>query len=168
MPTVTPVSLPRDSALHPLHTEADFWDAYAAPLSDPSLSPLAIAHRTFGSTPAWVNFLLRLRDRLVALVGLRGVGTMTTAPGKPLDAYRIGDRLAIFTIIALGPQEIILGIDDSHLDVRVALIKPTDAPGTYVTATVVKTHNWLGKAYMLPVARIHPIIVRAMMRRVRL
>lgn len=168
MPIRPLTSLPADSDLCALRSSADFWDAYSAPLRDISLTPLAIAQHTFGKTPAWVNALLHLRDRLIALVGIRAVGAMTIDPSKPLAAYRVGDRLAIFNIFALSDREIVLGINDTHLDVRVALIKPADAPGTYVTATVVKTHNWLGRLYMVPVARGHPIIVRAMMRKARL
>jgi hypothetical protein len=34
-----------------------------------------------------------------------------------------------------------------------------------VVSTVVHVHNWLGRIYMVPVGRIHPFVVRAMMRR---
>ncbi|WP_395824739.1 DUF2867 domain-containing protein [Elstera sp.] len=164
MPKVTAVALPPESLLAPLYAKADFCDAWAIDLVDPNLSALAIAHKTFAATPPWVNGLLALRDRIVALVGLRGAGSMKASLQKPLVDYRPGDKLGIFKIFSLTEAELILGIDDSHLDVRVSILKPADAPGTYVTATLVQIHNRLGRLYMVPVGRVHPFIVRAMMR----
>jgi hypothetical protein len=34
-----------------------------------------------------------------------------------------------------------------------------------VVSTVVKVHNWLGRLYMAPVGQIHPLVVKALMRR---
>lgn len=165
MPKITTVALSPESQLTPYRAKADFYDAYRVALVDPSLSALAIAHKTFAATPPWVSGLLALRDRFVALFGLRGAGSMKAGLKKPLADYRPGDQLGIFKIFSLTEAELILGIDDSHLDVRVSILKPADAPGTYITATLVQIHNRLGRLYMVPVGRVHPFIVRAMMRR---
>ena len=91
---------------------------------------------------------------------------MTVLTGKPAGDYRTGDRLGIFSIFSTAPDELVLGIDDRHLDVRVSVLKQGGGGRpSYVISTVVKVHNWLGRAYMLPVGRIHPLVVKAMMRR---
>jgi Protein of unknown function (DUF2867) len=60
---------------------------------------------------------------------------------------------------------LLLGIDDKHLDVRVSVFKDGRSAPSYVVSTVVHVHNLLGHLYMVPVGRIHPLVVRAMMRR---
>jgi hypothetical protein len=109
---------------------------------------------------------MSIRNFLVRRLGLKDVGAMDGAADKPADAYKIGDRLGIFTIFGMSENELVLGIDDSHLDVRVSVLKvPRDRPTRYVLSTAVKTHNRLGRFYMAPVGRIHPFVVKALMRR---
>lgn len=163
---ITVTEIPTTSALRGSLARASFWDAYEAPLRNGALSPTEIALKSFGATPLWVSWLMALRNGLVRLVGLKSVGALAVGSDKPASAYRVGDRLGIFTIQAMSDAEILMGIDDRHLDVRVSIVKP-EAGETprYVVSTVVRVHNALGRLYMLPVGRIHPLIVRAMMRR---
>ncbi len=166
LPDVAETRVPSDSALHPTLAAADFHDAYAAPLSDASLTPVEIFLRAIKATPAWVSRLMAIRNSLVRRLGLKDLGAMDRAAKRPADAYQVGDRLGIFTIFGMSDNELVLGIDDSHLDVRVSVSKaPSDRPTRYVISTVVKTHNWLGHGYMAPIGRIHPFVVRALMRR---
>jgi hypothetical protein len=166
MAPVVASTVPAASALRSWLADADFHDAWEAPLRDPALSPTEIFLRAAGAAPAWVGLAMALRNRVVRLFGLKDVGSMRRAGGRPAAAFRPGDRLGIFTIISSDADELVLGIDDSHLDVRVSVSKPTGAPATsYVVATAVRVHNILGRAYMVPVSRAHPLVVRAMMRR---
>jgi hypothetical protein len=90
---------------------------------------------------------------------------MKTA-ARPADTYQVGDRLGIFSIFGKTENELLLGIDDNHLDVRVSLLKSQrNGVPHYVLSTVVKVHNLLGRLYMAPVGRIHPFVVRSMMAR---
>lgn len=163
---ITVTEIPTTSALRGSLARASFWDAYEAPLRNGALSPTEIALKSFGATPLWVSWLMALRNGLVRLVGLKSVGALAVGSDKPASAYRVGDRLGIFTIQAISDAEILMGIDDRHLDVRVSIVKPeAGAEPRYVVSTVVRVHNALGRLYMLPVGRIHPLVVRAMMRR---
>lgn len=165
MSAVMSVAVPAESALHPSLAKASFHDAYSAPLSDGALTPTEIFLRTIDATPRWVSGLMAIRNRVVRLFGLKDVGSMSRGARKPASAYRIGDRIGIFTIVAIREDELLLGIDDSHLDVRVAVTKPWgDRSRRYVVSTVVNVHNSMGRAYMVPVGAIHPFIVRALMR----
>jgi len=166
MAPVVATSVPAASALLPWLAGADFHDAWEAPLRDPALSPTEIFLRAARATPAWVGLAMALRNRVVRLFGLKDVGSMRAADGRPAAAFRPGDRLGIFTIISSDADELVLGIDDSHLDVRVSVSKPGGALATsYVFATAVRVHNLLGRAYMVPVGRAHSFVVRAMMQR---
>jgi hypothetical protein len=165
MSVISAVSIPVESALRARLADASFHDAYSAPLSDSSLTPTEIFLRTVGATPRWVSVLMTIRNALVRQIGLKDVGAMRVGAAKPAGAYRLGDRLGIFTIFAMSDEELLLGIDDSHLDVRVAVTKPEGARSRrYVVSTVVHVRNAVGRAYMVPVARIHPFVVRATMR----
>jgi Protein of unknown function (DUF2867) len=162
---VTATTVPNDSALQPSLADADFYDAYEAPLSTAKLSPTEIFLRASRSTPKWVDDLMAIRNRIVRLFGLKDVGAMKVATKAP-DAYEVGDRLGIFSVFGKTEKELLLGIDDRHLDVRVSVLK-SERKGLphYVVSTVVHVHNLLGRIYMAPVGRIHPFVVRSMMGR---
>ncbi len=108
---------------------------------------------------------MALRNVIVRQIGLKDVGPMMALTDKPAQDYRVGDRLGIFSITGSTASELLLGIDDRHLDVRVSVLKQGGVRPSLVISTVVKVHNWLGRAYMAPVGRIHPLVVKALMRR---
>jgi Protein of unknown function (DUF2867) len=162
---VTETTVPDDSALQPWLAGADFYDAYQAPLTTATLSPTEIFLRASRTTPRWVEDLMAIRNRIVRLFGLKDVGAMKTEP-RSADSYQVGDRLGIFSIFGKTENELLLGIDDSHLDVRVSVLKSQrNGIPHYVLSTVVHVHNLLGRVYMAPVGRIHPFVVRSMMAR---
>lgn len=160
MRSVRTIAFPPESRLFARLGEATYHDAYEADLDDPGLNATEIARRAFRSTPEWVEALLALRNRIVAPLGVMAVGRL----GDEIDgAAEPGERFSIFQVEVADRDELVLGIDDSHLDVRISFLK-RKAAGTYVIASWVKTHNALGRVYMLPVGRVHKAIVRLMMR----
>jgi hypothetical protein len=168
MQTVSAAEMPEECALRGMLVGAHFSHACRMPLASASLTPPEIFLRYLKATPAWVERALALRNAIVRQIGLKDVGPMTPLTEKPAADYRVGDRLGIFTIFGSTPDELLLGIDDSHLDLRVSVLKQGGARPSYIISTVVKVHNWLGRAYMLPVGPIHPLIVKTMMRRAAL
>jgi hypothetical protein len=162
MRSVRTIAFPPESRLVPRLAEASYHDAYEADLSDAALTALQIARAAFRSTPEWVEALVALRDRMVAPLGLKTVGRL----GERLEAGEApGEPFSIFHIESVDDDELVLAIDDAHLDVRLSFLKRRAGQGaTYVIATVVETHNRLGRLYMLPVGRAHKAIVRLMMR----
>ncbi|KAF2989258.1 DUF2867 domain-containing protein (plasmid) [Methylocystis sp. MJC1] len=166
MNEVLAATTPGESALRSWLAHADFHDAWSTPLRNGALTPTEIFLRASRTAPAWIGWLMALRNWIVRQIGLKDVGSMSDATGKAADAYRIGDRLGIFTIMGLTANELLLGIDDSHLDVRVSVMKTGQggAPKC-VVSTIVLVHKWIGHVYMVPVGRIHPLVVKAMLRR---
>jgi hypothetical protein len=165
MTQVIATTVPDDSVLQAWLAGADFFDAYEAPLTSAMLSPTEIFLRASRSTPRWVDRLMAIRNRIVRLFGLKDVGAMKAAT-RSTDSYQVGDRLGIFSVFGKTENELLLGIDDRHLDVRVSVLKSQrDGLPHYVVSTVVHVHNLLGRIYMAPVGRIHPFVVRSMMAR---
>ena len=165
MTTVAVSRTPEASLLAPFLDGSDFVDAYEIALADPKETPAQLFARALAFSPPWVDAALRLRDSLVRPFGIRTVGAMRS-DRRPPFAPKVGDAFGIFTVFAIRPDELLLGIDDRHLDVRVSIAKQTDPLGARaVVSTAVRNHNWLGRLYMIPVARIHPLVVRAMLKR---
>jgi len=155
------------SEIYPSSRDASFCDAYrisVPPNHDPMLK---LAMQVMGSTPAWVEFLMSCRNRIVSLLGLKNLGAMSNLNRtKPLEAYAIGDRIGIFTLVYLARDEVIMGDNDKHLNVQVSIYRQHTPQGCDLTvATVVHNHNWLGRLYMVFVAPAHKVIVRAMLKR---
>jgi len=166
MATIAKTDVPVESVLRAALVDASFHDAYEVPLRNPALSPIGIFLHLFRTTPGWVSWLMAVRNRAAGWFGLKDVGALSAVSGKSAELYKVGDRLGIFSIFAMTDSELLLGIDDSHLDVRVSILKRGGARGvTCIVSTVVHVHNRLGRLYMLPVGRIHPIVVKAMIRR---
>ena len=155
------------SEIYPSSRNASFCDAYrisVPPNHDPMLK---LAMQVMGSTPAWVEFLMSCRNKIVSLLGLKNLGAMSNLNRtKPLEAYAIGDRIGIFTLAYLAQDEVIMGDNDKHLNVQVSIYRQHTPRGCDLTVTtVVHNHNWLGRLYMVFVAPAHKVIVRAMLKR---
>ncbi|MTW13528.1 DUF2867 domain-containing protein [Pseudoduganella eburnea] len=144
--------------------DAYFHDCYRIDAPDAGASALETYLQVVRQTPGWVNRLMALRNRIVGLVGLKNLGHLgAPGAGKQAAQYRVGDRVGIFSLLYLSPDEVLLGDSDKHLDVVVSVCKAPQ--GAVSVSTVVHVHNWLGKLYMLPVTPLHKIIVRAMLKR---
>jgi len=142
---------------------AYFFDCYSVELAPDSRTPLELYLSVVSRTPRWIEFLMSVRNRIVALFGLKNVGALSgLKPNKPASAYRIGDQAGIFKLLELHEQEVVLGETDKHLDVKVSVTKQ-DKPGTTTVSvsTVVHVHNALGRLYMFFVTPAHRIIAPA-------
>lgn len=140
MTRTTKSTLPRDALLHAYVQQGDFLDCYACPtwLSVDEVAARAMAF------PFWARALLRLRNILVAPLGLSG-------------AVPEGAKIGPFPIDERNGREIILGFDDSHLNFRISVL--ADGTTAYC-ATWVHTHNWLGRIYLAAIMPFHVLILR--------
>ena len=166
MTRVTQIPFPAESQLQPLLAGAHYHDAFAADLADPGLTPLEIMARFGRAFPAWGEGLMRVRNGVVKHLGIRDVGAFRKAGDDQPEEAAVGGRLGIFRVLAMDEAELVLGVDDSHLDVRVSVLKRGAGTGaSYVMGSVVTTHNRLGRLYMVPVGPMHRLVVRETMRR---
>lgn len=123
----------------------DWADAHAVtcPRGMPT-DPQVWADAVFRDPPAWVVAAMRLREALVELVGIDRGGPSS------------------FDTVARGPDEVLLGTDERHLDFRASVLRE---PERVVVSTVVALHGARGRAYFALVRRVHPVLVRAMLSR---
>ena len=137
-------------------------------MDDPQCPALGLLLHAASQSPQWVERLMGLRNRIVAVVGLKNLGVLRGVDSsKPLADYRPGQRVGIFTLISVSDDEVVLGDQDKHLDVVVSVLRlPLDGQGQREAAftTAVYVHGWLGRLYMLPVAPMHRRIVPAVLR----
>ena len=116
-----------------------------------SIEPEEAARLLFSGGPRWLGWLMALRNRVVARLGLRVVAD-GARPGLP------------FEVRGRSPDELLLGEDDSHLDFRVSVLRHD---GGMVVATAVRQHNRLGRAYFALVRPFHRVVVRSLLVRLR-
>jgi hypothetical protein len=164
-PRVQKVDLPSSTLLARVFPHIDYADAYAVRLPNGAPHDLdTIVRAALGTVPGWVALLMRLRDRIVGMVGLKTAGQ--PAPRNHSQAtFQVGDRLGIFRVFDRSEDELLLGEDDRHLDFRVSILVKNDRGTDWaIVSTVVRFNSWLGRAYFLPVRPFHQLIVPAMLR----
>ena len=108
-----------------------------------------IANHLF-KMPKWVDGLMKIRHLLVRSFGLK-----TAKEAEP-------DK--IFPVIAQTENEIVMGINDRHLNFRVSVLIDREKSYIYLT-TLVQYNNRFGEAYFLLVKPFHNLIVRSVMKR---
>jgi hypothetical protein len=142
----------------PLLAGAQFVDAYRVEMDGAALDAREAARRMFARSPRWAEALLNLRNLVVAPLGLKTSGAGERAAGG---------MIGIFPVVSETPERLVAGFNDSHLDFRVVVDVMPAGAGQQVTATtLVRTHNWLGRAYLAIILPFHRLIVRSMLRRV--
>jgi Protein of unknown function (DUF2867) len=137
---------------------AQFADAFRIAVEGRSLDARGAAQRMMGRSPRWIKTLLSLRNALVAPFGLKISGAGEKAAGG---------AIGLFPVLSETPDRLVAGFDDSHLDFRVVVNVTPSGQGQQVTATtLVRTHNWLGRAYLAIILPFHRLIVRTLLRQV--
>ncbi|MFZ5783730.1 MAG: DUF2867 domain-containing protein [Pseudomonadota bacterium] len=157
---VRAVTPPADSAIAPWYDGATLLDSYAvAFVRDEGTSMRAIAGRALEAPPAWARALMRVRDGVMAPLGIK------TSDMLRRSAHG-ADRVDFFRVLAEGPDEVVLGEDDRHLDFRLSLLFRTVPTGTEIVATTaVRAHNALGRSYIRVIRPFHVAIVGSTLRR---
>ena len=165
---ITPCALPAGSRIIQTVPSSHFADCYRMADTWPDLSAFDTFLALTAHTPRWMNALMAMRNQAVRLVGLKYLGAMkANHAAKPASAYKIGDRVGIFTLRHVEPNEVILGDDDKHLRVQVSVLKHMmDGQPVVSLSTVVHIHNTLGHIYMGVVGPVHKIIVPLMLAQV--
>ncbi len=138
---------------------AQFADSYALTVHGLSLDAVSATKRAMGRTPGWIAWLMAVRNLAVKPFRLKTELDRTVRPCK---------TIGWFPVIGQSASEVVLGLDDRHLDFRI-LIEVTDL-GTgkqeITASTAVKTHNLIGKVYLAIVKPFHRIIVPVMLAQV--
>ncbi|MCD9114718.1 DUF2867 domain-containing protein [Pseudomonas bijieensis] len=154
------VPVPSGSGITHLYKSLNLADAFAIRLpagtsSDPDLQ----ARFILSHQPAWIGWLMNVRDTIVACFGLKTARHLAT----------LGNRIEIFKVYSTNQTEIVLGEDDKHLDFRISILCSAEAEPEgsrqLVFSTVVHCHNRLGRAYIFVIAPFHRLVVKASLLR---
>lgn len=137
-----------------------YFDRQSVTLPRP-LGPVEAWNRIMAAPLPGLGLAFRLRDAISARFGVQRIGGFS---GRGVAAPQVGERLDFFLVEGIGPDQLVLTARDRHLDVMISV----DVAGAElaITASVV-THNRFGRAYMLPVAPAHRLIVWLMLRRLK-
>lgn len=160
--------IPVQSRLFAKKASASYSDSYEIPLTKPMLSAEELYRAIVANTPAWVNLLMRIRECVVPLVGVRKVGLLGSGATQVAAAQpvAVGDKIDIFTIWSVTEQEIIVGEDDSHLDFRLSVLKLQEgAADKLVMSMIVNVNNQVGRVYLALVLPFHKVIMRTFLNR---
>ena len=139
---------------------ATFADAFSIDLDELGLDAVGAADRAFSSAPPWIVRLLAVRDAVVRPFGLKGAKTARASTV---------DRIGMFPCLSRTPGRVVMGLNDAHLDFRLAVDVTTLQGHTkrFTATTVVKPHNLLGRLYLASILPFHKMIVPAMLARVQ-
>lgn len=92
----------------------------------------------------WIDAAMLVRNTFVGLIGIdRGC-------------------VSAFDPVAETADEVLLGTDDRHLDFRASILI---ADGSMTVSTVARVNNRGGRPYLGIARLVHPVVVRAMLRR---
>ena len=118
-----------------------------------------IANLIFNNTPRWVEILFAIRNFLVGLVGLK-----TKPPEDYSEAFKVGGYVGFFRIYNIEENEVLMGLDDSHLNFRASVYNSKDKQFNIKITTLVEYNNFKGKVYFFFVKPFHRIVVKRMVR----
>lgn len=170
MPRVIEVPVPDSSSLFRALKVVHFCDAYQTSLFNPKLSVQDAYEAVFEHAPRWVGTLMAMRGVVVSALGLKHVSNdnYQRVPGGGVQGvrYQIGQRVGLFSIQSIEPNELIVGDNDQHLDFRISIYRSsTHGVETVTVSTAVEIHNVVGRLYMLVVKPFHRFIARSMVQR---
>jgi hypothetical protein len=135
----------------------DFSDTLATTNHQNSLEE--IVGLIFNTFPSWVEFLFKLRNKLVGIIGLK-----TTMPKDYNTDYKVGGYIGFFKIYEIQDNLIILGADDNHLNFRAAIFLVDTPTYNVKLTTLVKYNKRLGRIYMGLIKPFQVWVVKAMVK----
>jgi len=158
---------PQDSLLYPHLERADYVDRFSVRIRDMDhCITLDDVAAVFASPlPRSVALLLKIRDVLVAPLGLKKSADFVTEQGTFPGRVESGGTLGFFRVFERSRHELILGQDDRHLDFRISLHWNSETLGetVVVLTTMVFFNNRLGRAYFAVIRPFHVWIVPILM-----
>lgn len=136
-----------------------FADAFSMTIPGHSLTSEKIAHALFNNPPGYVRTLLRCRDALVKIVGLKTTSSIVAqAPSRGL--------IGIFPVVSSSAEITVLGLDDRHLDFRTCvLVRHEQDQSVIILSTVIRVNTFFGRCYLFLVRPFHYCLVKMALNR---
>jgi len=163
-------SFPNESLISNELKSADFHDSYQLLSLENDLDPLDIYLLMVSNTPQWINTLLSLRNKVVNVFGLIDVGRLGEINYAQLTNKNnlIGQKLDLFEIENFNKNEMVLILNDKHLDIKISILKKVNSSKfDVIVSTIVHFHNGFGKIYMALISPFHKIVVKRLMKNIK-
>lgn len=155
MTTVRLVPTPPQAELSSGLAPIDFADCYHGRSPRKGLTARQVADAMFARPSPIASGLMAVRNRIVGVFGLK-----TTAQGTGQET------VGIFPLVSQTPGEMVLGLDDKHLDFRIWLSVREDEGGTDIwMSTLIRFNGLSGRAYLFVVMPFHKVLSRQMLGR---
>ena len=129
---------------------ADYSDSFSKEVvTQESITPDAFFNIAFNQFPVCIDWLLKLRNKIVKPLGLD-----TTS--------RFSD-----SVCGRSTNEVIWGMPDMHLDFHVSMWCGEHRNGKQELriTTVVKYNNWFGRLYFFVIRPFHRLIIKSILKR---
>ena len=114
-----------------------------------------IRNLIFETTSKWVGFLMKLRNKVVKLFGLK-----TEKPEDFYTGFQVGGYIGFFKIFNI--NEIMLEANNKRLNFRESIYNSYETLFNIKVSTLVKYNNRFGEIFMTIVKPFHHIFVKAM------
>lgn len=122
-----------------------------------------------GPGPRWVEGLFALRNRIVSVFGFKTPAARGKNAAGHGGEWESGERVGIFEVLARSTDEIVLGDNDRHLDLRVSLLVERGGRDgrekMLSVTTAVRLNDRLGRCYFCFIKPFHRMIVPAVVKR---
>ena len=129
---------------------ADYSDSFSKEvMTQERITPDAFFDMAFNQFPAWIDWLLKLRNTIVKPLGLD-------------TQSRFSDSVCERSV-----TEIIWGMPDKHLTFNVSMWcgEHKDSKQKLRITTVVKYNNWFGQVYFFFIRPFHRLIIKSILKR---
>lgn len=138
-----------------LKTQKHFFrDALMTRRLRTNLTPSQIQYAIFSYMPSWVNILMKIRNKIVAMFGFE-LGQSSMAPKT--DELVIGDQAGFLTVIEKYQDEIISMADDKHMTFYLSVALVDD---DVVVSSLVNQKTLIGRIYVNSILPFHYFIAR--------
>ena len=130
---------------------ADYLDSFSKEVVvNKNITPDTFFDMVFNRFPAWIDWLLKLRNKIVKPLGL---DTTSRFPDS------VCERSA---------NEIIWGMPDKHLNFNVSMWcgEYRDGKQELRITTVVKYNNWFGRLYFFVIRPFHGAIIKSILKNI--
>ncbi len=119
-----------------------------------------ITNLIFNKSPKWLDVLFKIRNTLVKLIGIE-----TKLPDDYREGFEVGAYVKFFKIYQIYENEIILGLNDTHLNFRALIFRDTAEYYNIKVTTIVEYNNTKGKIYMTLIKPFHRWVIKAMIKK---
>jgi hypothetical protein len=158
------ISFPASSLIEKNGISVDYSDSFSSRFRAENKLPLeAYVRYCLNNWPAWIVFLLKIRNILVLPFGLKTGNESDKDYIYPVISISKGSQAGSFKVLDLTNEEALLFMTDSHLDAWLSIIvKDLPDQQEICMTTAVKFHNLTGRIYFFLIKPFHKLVIRSL------